>query len=76
MTNRNDAGAEPYLPDSLDHEALARAAADCRGCSLYGEATSVVVTYHPAAALRDPGTAEHERIYRSLVEDLQRAGTD
>ncbi|MGW3247756.1 UdgX family uracil-DNA binding protein [Streptomyces sp. NPDC001070] len=34
--------ATPYVPDRADLEALSRAAADCRGCPLYADATQTV----------------------------------
>ncbi len=42
--------AEPYLPDIDRLPDLARAAADCRGCDLYENATQVVFGRGPATA--------------------------
>ena len=58
--------AEPYLPDSDRLPELARAAADCRGCELYENATQTVFGRGPARAAmmlvgEQPGDVEDQR---------------
>ncbi|HST48331.1 UdgX family uracil-DNA binding protein [Jatrophihabitans sp.] len=58
--------AEPYLPDTDRLPALAEAAAGCRGCELYADATQVVFGRGPAAAPmmlvgEQPGDVEDQR---------------
>jgi len=58
--------AEAFLPASDDLPALARAAADCRGCELYRDATQTVFGRGPAPARlmlvgEQPGDVEDQR---------------
>jgi len=58
--------AEPYLPDTEQLPELARAAADCRGCELYQNATQTVFGRGPASASmmlvgEQPGDVEDQR---------------
>lgn len=50
MDIREYPGAENFVPDQLDYEALADAAAGCRGCPLYEEADQVVFGEGPLDA--------------------------
>jgi DNA polymerase len=47
---RQALGAGPYVPDGADLPALRRAAADCRGCPLYRDATQTVFGSGEASA--------------------------
>ncbi len=42
MNSKNYPSAKPFLPDNLDYDALADAAAGCQGCPLYEDADHVV----------------------------------
>ncbi|HEV2886657.1 MAG TPA: UdgX family uracil-DNA binding protein [Jatrophihabitans sp.] len=58
--------AEPYLPDTDRLPDLARAAAGCRGCELYQDATQTVFGRGPAGAPmmlvgEQPGDVEDQR---------------
>lgn len=58
--------AEPFLPDSDQLPALARAAADCRGCELYQNATQTVFGRGTAGSPlmlvgEQPGDVEDQR---------------
>jgi len=58
--------AEPYLPETDRLPDLARAAADCRGCELYQDATQTVFGRGPAGAAmmlvgEQPGDVEDQR---------------
>lgn len=58
--------AEPFLPDSDQLPALARAAADCRGCELYQDATQTVFGRGKAGSPlmlvgEQPGDVEDQR---------------
>ncbi|MFL6164457.1 MAG: UdgX family uracil-DNA binding protein [Jatrophihabitantaceae bacterium] len=58
--------AEPYLPDTDQLPAVARAAADCQGCELYQNATQTVFGRGPADASmmlvgEQPGDVEDQR---------------
>ena len=58
--------AEPFLPDSDQLPALARAAADCRGCELYQNATQTVFGRGKAGSPlmlvgEQPGDVEDQR---------------
>jgi DNA polymerase len=80
--------AEPYLPDTEQLPDLARAAADCRGCELYQNATQTVFGRGPASASmmlvgEQPGDVEDQRgepfvgpAGKLLDRALQEAGID
>jgi uracil-DNA glycosylase len=58
--------AEPYVPDTDRLPDLAQAAAECRGCELYQDATQVVFSRGPADAPmmlvgEQPGDVEDQR---------------
>jgi uracil-DNA glycosylase len=88
MTAGPAESAEPYVPPSRSLRVLATAADDCRGCSLYADATQVVFGEGPTSAAitligEQPGDHEDRqghpfvgpagRILWSCVED---AGLD
>ncbi|TNY35620.1 UdgX family uracil-DNA binding protein [Thermomonospora catenispora] len=50
MTVESSHDATPYVPEQADLTGLARAAAGCRGCPLYAEATQTVFGEGPADA--------------------------
>lgn len=50
MASKKYPSAEPYVPDELDHDTLADAAADCQGCPLYKNADEVVFGEGPTDA--------------------------
>jgi len=50
MATRPSASAEAFLPERLNLAALRRAAASCRGCELYRDATQTVFGEGPRAA--------------------------
>jgi uracil-DNA glycosylase len=80
--------AEPFLPDRLSMKALREAAANCKGCPLYAEATQTVFGRGPARADvmmvgEQPGDREdiEGRPFvgpagRVLDEALERVGAD
>jgi uracil-DNA glycosylase family protein len=66
MTKDGNNGAARFLPDRLDLDELRRAAAGCRGCDLYANATQTVFGEGPAHARymlvgEEPGDQEDRR---------------
>jgi len=81
-------GAEQWVPDGSSVSGLREAAADCRGCELWEDATQVVFSAGPASASlmlvgEQPGDQEDRRgepfvgpAGRLLGEALDQAGID
>jgi uracil-DNA glycosylase len=69
--------ARKWLPDRPTVRRLAAAAADCRGCELWQDATQVVFSAGPAKARlalvgEQPGDQEdRDEAFEALVADLR-----